>query len=42
MRVKKRQLEPGMEQLIGCSMEKGVRQAVCCHPACLTYMLSTS
>ena len=32
--------EPCMEQLIGSRWRKYDR-AVCCHPVCLTYMLST-
>ena len=31
-----------MEQLIGSRMRKEYDRAVCCHPVCLTYMLSTS
>ena len=41
MRVKKQQLEPCMEQLIGSRLKKEHDRAVCCHPVCLTYMLST-
>ena len=37
--VKKQQLEPCMEQLIGSRLRK---EAVCGHPVCLTYMRSTS
>ena len=39
MWVKKQQLEPCMEQLIG---SRSYDRAVCCHPVCLTYILSTS
>ena len=42
MQVKKRQLEPCMEQLIGSRLRKEYDRAVCCHPVCLTYTLSTS
>ena len=42
MWVKKQQLEPCMEQLIGLRLKKECDRAVCCHPVCLTYMLSTS
>ena len=38
MQVKKHQLELDMEQQTG----RGVRQAVYCHPAYLTYVQSTS
>ena len=31
-----------MKQLIGSGLRKEDNRAVCCHPACLTYMLSTS
>ena len=31
-----------MEQLIGLRLKKECDRAVCCHPVCLTYMLSTS
>ena len=40
--VKKQQLEPCMEHLIGSRWGKEYDRAVCCHPVCLTYMLSTS
>ena len=36
------QLEPCMEQLIGSRLRKEYSKAVCCHPVCLTCMLSTS
>ena len=42
MWVKKQQLESYMEQLIGSRSRKEYNRAVCCHPVCLTYMLSTS
>ena len=42
MWVKKQELEPCMEQLIGSGLRKECDRAVCCHPVCLTYMLSTS
>ena len=42
MQVKKQQLEPDMEQWSGSKQEKGYLKAVCCHPAYLTYMQSTS
>ena len=35
-------LEPCMEQLIGSRLRKEYNRAVCCHPVCLTNMLSTS
>ena len=40
--VKKQQLEPCMEQLIGSRLRKEYNRAVCRHPVCLTYVLSTS
>ena len=42
MQVKKQQLEPDMEQQIGSKLGKKYVKAVYCHPACLTYMQSTS
>ena len=42
MQVKKQQLEPCMEQLIGSILKKSCNRAVCCHPVGFTYMLSTS
>ena len=33
--------EPCMEQLIGSRLGKEYNRAVCCHPFCLIYMLST-
>ena len=41
MWVKKQQLEPNMEQMIGSRLRKEYIRAVCCHPVYLTYMLST-
>ena len=42
MQVKKQQLEPDMEQQTGSKSGKEYIKAVYCHPAYLTYMLSTS
>ena len=42
MQVKKQQLEPDMEQQTGSKLGKKDVKAVYCHPADLTYMLSTS
>ena len=42
MWIKKQQLEPSTEQLFGSRTRKVDNRAVCCHPVCLTYMLSTS
>ena len=42
MQVKKQQLEADMEQWTGSKLEKEYVKAVYCHPACLTYMQSTS
>ena len=42
MQVKKQQLEPDVEQQIGSKLGKEYVKAVYCHPACLTYMQSTS
>ena len=42
MQVKKEQLEPDMEQQTGSKLGKEYIKAVCCHPAYLTYMQSTS
>ena len=42
MQVRKQQLEPDMEQQTGSKQEKEYIKAVCCHPAYLTYMQSTS
>ena len=42
MMIKKQQLEPDMKQWTASfKIGKGVCQAVCCHPAYLTYMQST-
>ena len=42
MQVKKQQLEMHMEQQTGSTMGKEYIKAVCCHPAYLAYMQSTS
>ena len=42
MQGKKQQLEPDMEQWTGSKLGKEYVKAVYCHPACLTYMQSTS
>ena len=42
MQVKKKQLEPDMEQWTGSKLGKEYVKAVYCHPAYLTYMQSTS
>ena len=42
MRVKKQQLEPCTEQLIGSGLRKEYNRAICCHPVSLTYMLNTA
>ena len=42
MQVKKHQLELDMEQQTGSKSGKEYIKAVCCHPAYLTYMQSTS
>ena len=42
MQVKKQQLELDMEQQTGSKLGKEYIKAVYCHPAYLTYMLSTS
>ena len=42
MQVKKQQLEPCMEQLIGSRLRKEHDRAVYCYPLCLNYTLSTS
>ena len=42
MQVKKQQLEPYMEQLTGSKLGKEYDKAICCHPAYLTCMQSTS
>ena len=42
MGVKNQQLEPDMEKQTGFKLGKEYVKAVYCHPACLTYMQSTS
>ena len=42
MQVKKQQLEPDMEQQTNSKLGKEYVKAVYCHPAYLSYMLSTS
>ena len=42
MQVKKPKLEPDMEKQTGSKLGKEDVKAVCRHPACLTYMQSTS
>jgi len=42
MQVKKQQLEADMEQQTSSKLGKEYIKAVCCHPAYLTYMKSTS
>ena len=42
MQANKQQLEPYMEQLTGSKLGKEYVKTVYCHPACLTYMQSTS
>ena len=42
MQVKKQQLEPDMKQQTGSKLGKEYIKAVYCHPACLTYVQSTS
>ena len=42
MQVKKQQLELDMEQHIGSKFGKEYVKAVCCHPAYLIYIQSTS
>ena len=42
MHVKEQQLEPDMEKQTGSKLGKEDVKAVCRHPACLTYMQSTS
>ena len=42
MHVKKKLLEPDMEQWTGLNLGKERIKAVYCHPAYLTYMQSTS
>ena len=38
MQVKKKQLEPDMEQQTGSKLGKEYLKAVCCHPVYLTYI----
>ena len=42
MQVKKQQVEPVMEPWTGSMSGKEYIKAVCCHPAYLTYIQSTS
>ena len=42
MHVKKKQLELDMEQQTGSKLGREYVKAVCCHPAYLTYVQSTS
>ena len=42
MQVRKQELELDMEQQTGSKEEKEYIKAAYCHPACLTYMQSTS
>ena len=42
MQVRKQQLELDIEQMTGSKLGKEYVKAVCCHPAYLTYMQSTS
>ena len=42
MQVRKQQLELDMGQQTGSKLGKEYVKAVYCHPACLTYMQSTS
>ena len=42
MQVRKQQFELNMEQQTGSKLGKKYVKAVYCHPACLTYMQSTS
>ena len=42
MQVKKQQLEPDMEQLIGSKLGNEYDKVVYCHPAYLIYMQNTS
>ena len=42
MQVKKKQLEPDVEQQTGFKSGKKYVKVVYCHPAYLTYMQSTS
>ena len=42
MQVNKQQLEPDMKQWTGSKLGKELVKVVCCHPAYLIYMQSTS
>ena len=42
MQVRKQKLELDMEQQTGSKLGKAYVKALCCHPAYLTYMQSTS
>ena len=42
MQVRKQELEPDMEQQAGSKLGKEYDKVVYCHPACLTYIQSTS
>ena len=42
MHVRKQQLEPCMEKLVGSRLRKEYHRAVCCLSFCLTHMLRTS
>ena len=42
MQVKKQHLELDMEQQTGSKLGKEYVKAICCHPAYLTYMQSTT
>ena len=42
MQIKKQQLEPNMERQTGSKLGKEYNKVVYFHPACLTYMQSTS
>ena len=42
MQVKKQELELDMEQPTGSKLGKEYVRTIYCHPACLTYMQSTS
>ena len=42
MQIKKQQLELDMEKQIGSKSGKEYVKAIYCHPACLTYVQSTS
>ena len=42
MQVNKQQLEPDIEKQTGSKLGKEYVQAIYCHPACFTYVQSTS